>query len=103
MTHPQGAEWDRHRINAEVRRRGLTLTKIAQDAGLSENACRSGVIGGNRKGARAIATRLGIPFRVLFPTMYLPPRPNDGEPIPNAREHGSAKQHRANDKVRGAA
>lgn len=84
--------WDRHRINAEIRRRGLTLTRIAIDAGLGDNACRSGVIGGNRKGARAIATRLGIPFRVLFPTMYLPPRPDDGEPIPNNRSHESAKR-----------
>ncbi|MBW8446501.1 MAG: helix-turn-helix domain-containing protein, partial [Arenimonas sp.] len=27
------AKWDRHQINAEIRRRGMTLTGIARDAG----------------------------------------------------------------------
>ncbi|MEX2482084.1 MAG: helix-turn-helix domain-containing protein [Gammaproteobacteria bacterium] len=103
MAKPQGPVWDRHAINAEVRRRGMTLTGIAKRAGLGENACRSGVLGGNRRGARAIATALGIPFRELFPDEYLPYRPDDNEPIPNVRVHGSAKAPHGADIRRGVA
>ncbi len=101
MLKPERA-LDRHDINAAVRRAGLTLTKIAENAGLPENACRSGVGGGNRKGARAIATALGIPFRVLFPTMYLPPRPDDDEPIPHNRANDSANAEASTDNARRA-
>lgn len=62
--------WDRHAILAEVRRRGMTLTGIARDAGLDPSACRHGIGGNNRKGAQAIADALGIPFRTLFPDQY---------------------------------
>jgi Ner family transcriptional regulator len=63
-------KWDRHSINAEVRRQGMTLTGIALDAGLSEAACRQGMLGSNRKGAEAIAAAINVPFRELFPDSY---------------------------------
>lgn len=99
MSKPDGV-MDRHDINAAIRRKHLTLTKIALDAGLPENACRSGILGGNRKGARAIATALGVPFRTLFPDSYLPPRPDDEEPIPHVRANDSPKVPAATDNVR---
>ncbi|CDX20292.1 conserved hypothetical protein [Mesorhizobium sp. ORS 3359] len=89
MNTPQ--VWDRHAINAEIRRRGMTLTGIALDAGLYENACRQGLIGGSRPGAEAIAQALNIPFRVLFPTLYTRGRHNEVETTSAAGESGSAK------------
>ncbi|MEO2038164.1 MAG: helix-turn-helix domain-containing protein [Martelella sp.] len=59
--------WDRHEILAEIRRRGMTLSGIAEDAGLEASACRHGIARRNRKGAVAIADALGIPFETLFP------------------------------------
>ena len=59
--------WDRHTILAEIKRRGMSLSGIAQDAGLEGSACRHGIARRNRNGARAIADALGIPFDTLFP------------------------------------
>lgn len=83
--------WDRHAINAEVRRRGMTLTGIAQDAGLYSSACRQGIIGMSRPGAEAIANALGIPFRVLFPDLYTRGSHNERKPSSTARRETSAK------------
>jgi len=83
--------WDRHAINAEIRRRGMTLTGIAQDAGLYASACRQGIIGLSRPGAEAIAKALGIPFRTLFPTLYTRGRHNEADTTSAVRESGSAK------------
>lgn len=58
---------DRHDILALIRRRGMTLSGIAQDAGLEGSACRHGIARRNRNGAIAIAEALGIPFDRLFP------------------------------------
>ena len=65
MTRPKS--WDKHAILAEVKRRGITLTGIARDAGLYDSACRQGLMGGSRPGAQAIADALGTPFEDLFP------------------------------------
>lgn len=59
--------WDRHTILAEIRRRGMTLSGIAEDAGLEGSAARHGIARRNRRGAMAIAAALGIPFDTLFP------------------------------------
>ena len=42
--------WDRHTILAEIRRRGMTLSGIAEDAGLEGSACRHGIARRNRNG-----------------------------------------------------
>ncbi|RWE48585.1 MAG: transcriptional regulator [Mesorhizobium sp.] len=88
MNTPQ--VWDRHAINAEIRRRGMTLTGIAKDAGLYASACRQGIIGLSRPGAEAIAAALDIPFRELFPTLYTRGRHDESDTISSARRHGSA-------------
>lgn len=103
MTKPEGMVWDRHAINAEVRRRGMTLTGIALDAGLHESTCRQGVIGCNRRGAQAIADALGIPFEELFPTTYTQGRFHKQQSTRNTRANGSAKAARPADTERGAA
>lgn len=83
--------WDRHAINAEIRRRGMTLTGIAIDAGLHSGACRQGIIGLSRPGAEAIAEALDIPFRTLFPTLYTRGRHNEADSTSRPGESGSAK------------
>ncbi len=74
MGHPRNSvntpaserDWDRHDIRAEVERQGLSLTRIAKNAGLYASACRYGLMGQSRPGAEAIAEALGIPFHELF-------------------------------------
>lgn len=90
MSAPR-TEWDRHAINAELRRRGMTLTGIARDAGLYASACRQGIIGLSRPGAEAIAEALGIPFRELFPDSYTRGRHDERKTISNGSCNGSAK------------
>lgn len=94
MNKPAGGvdAWDRHAINAEIRRRGMTLTGIAEDAGLYSSACRQGIIGMSRPGAEAIAKALDIPFRVLFPDSYSRGRHNEGQNTRNAGSNTSAKR-----------
>lgn len=58
---------DRYDILAEVKRRGMTLSGIASDAGYDPSVCRHGIARRNRKGAQAIADALGISFDRLFP------------------------------------
>ncbi|RWE55166.1 MAG: transcriptional regulator [Mesorhizobium sp.] len=89
MNTPQ--VWDRHAINAELRRRGMTLTGIAKSAGLYSSACRQGIIGLSRPGAEAIAAALDIPFRTLFPTLYTRGRHDELDTTSTARRSGSAK------------
>jgi Ner family transcriptional regulator len=67
---PPEVKWDRHLILALVRQRGMTLSGIAEDAGLEGSACRHGIARRNRRGARAIADALGMPFDTLFPDYH---------------------------------
>ncbi len=71
MTNPQPKtepeRFDRFAVKAEVERQGLTLTGIAEAAGLYPSACRQGLAGQSRTGAEAIAKALGKPFETLFP------------------------------------
>src|SRR3954463_5423322 len=83
--------WDRHAINAELRRRGMTLTGIAKDAGLYSSACRQGIIGLSRPGAEAIAAALNIPFRTLFPALYTRGRHDERDSTSTVSRNGSAK------------
>ncbi|WP_027143183.1 helix-turn-helix domain-containing protein [Mesorhizobium sp. WSM3626] len=89
MNTPQ--VWDRHAINAEIRRRGMTLTGIALSADLYPSCCRQGIIGLSRPGAEAIAAALDIPFRTLFPTLYTRGRHDEVDTTSTASRSGSAK------------
>lgn len=96
-------KWDRHEILAEIRRRGMTLTGIARDAGLYDSACRAGMIGASRPGAEAIAAALGIPFRELFPDSYTRGRHDEGKTTSNSSCNGSAKKRATADSAQSAA
>ncbi|MBX3580789.1 MAG: helix-turn-helix domain-containing protein [Rhizobiaceae bacterium] len=96
-------KWDRHAINAEIRRRGMTLTGIALDAGLYASACRQGIIGMSRPGAEAIAKALDLPFRELFPDSYTRGRHNEGKPNRNGSGNARAKTAADLDTVSGPA
>ena len=89
------AEWDRFTIKAEIHRRGMTLTGIARDAGLAENACRKALFGIDRRGADAIAMALGIPFDTLFPTGFLQSRSSSRQDSAKTRTESQPKRRRA--------
>ncbi|SFZ85962.1 transcriptional regulator, Nlp family [Devosia enhydra] len=93
MTKTQAVVWDRHAIKAEIGRKGLTQTAIAQAAGLEPSAVRHGLRGGNRKGAEAIAKALGLPFRTLFPDSYLRGLSNESDFSLKAPRSTSQKRH----------
>jgi Ner family transcriptional regulator len=61
---------DRHSLYAEIKRRGMTLTGIAQDAGLEGSIVRHGIDRRNRTGAEAIAAALGWSFEYAFPDYH---------------------------------
>jgi lambda repressor-like predicted transcriptional regulator len=102
MPKTDAVVWDRHAINAEIKRRGMNLTGIATDAGLYASACRQGIIGMSRPGAEAIAKALNIPFRTLFPDMYSRGRHYEADNIRNGSRDGSAKGRSGADTARRA-
>ena len=63
-------KWDRHAIKAEIHRRGMTLTRLAQQAGVESSACRAALIRPNIRGERIISDFLGIPRHILWPDRY---------------------------------
>lgn len=95
-----GKKWDRFSIVETLHRAGKTLTGIAKDAGMSESACRRGVLGYNRKGAELVAKHLGVPFREVFPTQYSRGRHNEVETSRTRRPSGSAKPSVGVDTIR---
>ena len=102
MAKTTGKVWDRHAINAEIKRRGMNLTGIATDAGLYPSACRQGIIGMSRRGAEAIADALNIPFRELFPDTYTRGRHSEGKASSNDSCNTSAIGASAADTARRA-
>lgn len=83
--------WDRHTILAEIKRRGMTLSGIAEDAGLEGSACRHGIARRNRNGAQAIAAALGIPFDTLFPGYHA--RGHNSDANLSLKQGGSSRQN----------
>ena len=69
MSDPK-TRWDRPAILAEVARKGLTLTRIAEEAGLYPAACSQGLNGGSYRGAFAVAEAIGVSLRDMLPGMY---------------------------------
>lgn len=64
-------KWDNPGIKAELERRGYTLTSLAREKGLAENACRRALCGSSLDGAIAIADALDAPFEEVWPGRYL--------------------------------
>ncbi|PZU17837.1 MAG: transcriptional regulator [Shinella sp.] len=63
-------KWDRHSILAELRRRGMTLRKLAELRGLPSSAFGQIWTRQNERSERAMADYLGIPVEELFPDRY---------------------------------
>jgi len=64
--------WHREDIKAEIRKRGTTVTKLAQDHGLSDSACRVALIRPSPAGELVISSFLGVPLQELWPDRYDP-------------------------------
>lgn len=96
-------KWDRTAIKQELLRQNKTLTGIARDAGLYPSACRAGMIGASRRGAEAIASALGVPFREMFPDSYTLGRHERDEPTSNKSCNTSAKKRSTADRAQSAA
>lgn len=63
-------KWDQHSILAELRRRGMTMTKLAEINGLNPGYFRQVWKRTIRKAEAAIASFLEIPVEQLFPDRY---------------------------------
>lgn len=67
--------WDQFAIKAELHRRGMTLTKLAEINKLNPGTFRAVWKRPNQKVERAIARFLKVPVELLFPGRY-PKRTN---------------------------
>lgn len=63
-------KWDRHSILAELRRRGMTMRKLAEYRGISASGFGQVWTRPNEKNERAIADFLEVPVEELFPDRY---------------------------------
>lgn len=63
-------KWDRHSILGELRRRGMTMSKLAELRGVSPGSFRTIWTRPNLKSEQAIADFLGVPAEELFPDRY---------------------------------
>lgn len=62
--------WDKHEIKAAIHRRGMTLFRLAQEAGLEQSAGWVALTRRHRAGEAAIAKFLGVAACVLWPDRY---------------------------------
>lgn len=85
---------DRHSLFAEIRRRGMTLSGIATDAGIDPSACRHGIDRKNRTGAKAIAAALGWPFDYAFPNYH--ERAHNSDANVSLKTPGKSRQNSTN-------
>ncbi len=69
--------WDKTIIKIELLRRGLTLTRVALDAGLSSSACRIALVKSCPAGERALADALNVKVEDIFPERYMEKRDED--------------------------
>lgn len=69
MAKPKLA-WDRHSILAELRRKGMTLTALAELTGVSPGGFRTIWTRPNAKAEKAISEFLDVPAEELFPDRY---------------------------------
>ncbi|MBB99153.1 MAG: transcriptional regulator [Rhodobacteraceae bacterium] len=93
-----GPAWDQHSIKAELHRRGMTLTALAEGVGMKQNAFSHVWKRTNRKAEKAIADFLGMPVEQLFPDRY----PVTKTRIFNSKKYGRTegqKASSANDRV----
>lgn len=86
MKSGTGPVWDQHSIKAELHRRGMTLTALAESVGMTQNSFSHVWKRTHRRAEAAIAEFLKVPVEQLFPDRY---------PITKARIFDSKKYGRA--------
>ena len=64
------AQWDKHDIIAEVRRRGTTLRQLALKYDLPAHACQHAVHWPYFEGEQVIAAFIDVPAPELWPERY---------------------------------
>ncbi len=57
-------------IKAAIRKRGMTLSKLALDNGLDESCCRAALIRSQPEAEKVISRFLGVPLHRLWPDRY---------------------------------
>lgn len=63
-------KWDQHAILGELRRRGMTLTRLAELNNVSPGGFRTVWARPNAKSEAVIASFLEVPVEELFPDRY---------------------------------
>jgi Ner family transcriptional regulator len=81
---------DRYDVLAEVKRRGMSLSGIAEDNGYEASVCRHGIARRNYKGAKAIADALGEPISRLFPGYH--PRGHNSDANASLKKGSASRQ-----------
>ncbi|MBJ7318279.1 MAG: helix-turn-helix domain-containing protein [Brevundimonas sp.] len=82
-----------------IRVKGMTLTKLALDAGLPEGTCRVALIRPHTEGDRVIASFLKVPLCELWPSRY----DGDGNSIRHERDNTSSNRDGTHRLIVGAA
>ncbi len=80
-------------IKAMIRMRGMTLSKLATDAGLHESACRAALIRSQPEAEKVISKFLGKPLHELWPDRW----DEDGGRVRHVRDesnHDRDESHR---------
>lgn len=70
MRKTQKRSWDAPGILAEVKRRGSTLTKLAEDNGLNSSACRTALSRPFPAADKVISDFIGVSLHELWPERY---------------------------------
>lgn len=75
------AGWHRAKIKAEIEIKGVTLRRLALDAGINPAGCRQALSQRHPPGEKAIAAFLGVPLWELWPDRWQKPASKGGAPI----------------------
>ncbi len=92
------SRWGPQAIRAAIHMRGMTLTKLAVDNGLSESACRHALNRPLPKADMVISSFLGVSLNELWPDRY----DENGALISHERDQNSADQSGAHRQIQRA-
>lgn len=87
-----GTSWDRWSIHAEIRRRGMTLTRLAKIYGLEPRSVSVALVRVHRPAEAVISRYLDIPLGQLWPDRY--DESNKSRSDVTAVSHRRASQNR---------
>lgn len=67
---PKSAGWHPEDIKAAVRKTGVSLDGLSRLNGLPDHACRHALYEPSQRGEDAIAERIGVPARLIWPARF---------------------------------